>query len=128
MAVQKIYGKPFAMTNKHVAYQAIGPAKGQAGGRMMGIVVAVVIFVSLVAGVRHISGSLGTQPVNVAQTTAAAGDIAAMPTVFTPPEANYDKVDIRELPLRKSSYSVRPVVRRPRVASFSPVLRPDDLI
>ena len=103
-------------TNKHVAYQAIGPAKGQARGRMMGIAVAVVIFVALVAGLRHMSGGLGTKPVNVAQTTAAAGDVAVTPPVFTPPDAKYDKVDIAELALRKSSYTVRCVVRRPRVA------------
>ncbi len=115
-SAREIYGNDSQMaTNKHVAYQAIGPVKGQATGRMMGLAVAVVIFVAMVAGLRHISGTLGTQPVQVAQTTAAQGTVAMTPTVFTPPDAKYDKVDIKDLALRMSSYTVRRVARRSHI-------------
>lgn len=94
-------------SNKQVVYQAIGVAKGQSRNQLLSIVVFVAIFVVLVAGVKYSSGALGTQPVNVAQTKATAGgDATVTPTVFTPPEANYEKTQIEDLMLRKSSYTV----------------------
>ena len=88
-------------SSNKVVYHPIGAVKGQERGHVVKVLAIFVgIFVVLTLGVKF-GNELGTK------TFVVGTEDSTPPTVFTPPDANFEKVDTGELStlFRKSSYT-----------------------
>ena len=101
------------MSNDKAVYHAIGAIKGQERGPhfMKTLVVFVGIFVVLVLGVKF-GNELSPKTIDVGAEARDAREGSAQvqggatqePTVFTPPDANYEKVPMDDVSFPRSSY------------------------